>query len=361
MATSTRKSSTKEGFLSSSTIQTAAVLTASICFVSLYILRQKHTKPQPRMVSIRHPLVTVVAASKYDGDEKPYTDLPGVTKDVSKHIDLWNGHFGYNMNILTDQEHPITKKKLDDFYIEVKQTLKARKHDSLICILTGHGSNESLITSDKERVHFKISQLRDWFSSNSFPTFSTKPKIFIVDVCRQQMEKKDAKLEKGWENIGDKHTSHPDSNMCFIYSSTKHYQVPDLNDGSPMIQCLVDVMSNIDLETNDLNRISVMIGDEVAKETGNSLCVEVVSTNKYLVYFQCNDGNSKVIMNGKEYTRDVKSWYYRYAPTSSTILIPGVLLAGYLIYCGRLTYLNRNRRDEEKYGIPSILDVLKIV
>eukprot|EP01084_Bolivina_argentea_P007066 13305_1 len=349
-----------------------------------WIFANKNKQLKPKAICIENPLISIIGITKYDGNQKPWVDLPGVGKDLNKSVNLWNGFFNYDVNILTDKQKNDKKITLEDaqkFFNDVRYSLVKNKHDSLICILGGHGHNDALITSDKQ--HYKLSALQDFFSCKAEPLFANKPKIFIVDVCRGGEIAPSVQAPEEtwtrWRGVGEKDI-HPDSDISIIYSNTKKYQVPENDDGSVMMPCLSNVMQSTNLCTHDLNNITTMLAEEVGKKT-SLLCVELVSRNKYLIYFKKKQNKGNVIINGKNIDgnigdddneegvvnnivykmKDIRNKIESYWWIFKRLKYPLFIVICYCGYVALLTYINENKADSEKYHIPGFAEGLSSI
>eukprot|EP01084_Bolivina_argentea_P103008 184539_1 len=263
-------------------------------FTPNWISENETKSMKPKALQITNPLVAMIAISKYDDIglfSDNYKNLKGIQHDVSKNIDLWNGYLNYDMNILTDKEQTdkeITLEKATQFFENIRNGLEENKngYDSLICVLSGHGHNEALKCAD--RGSFKLSMIHDMFNCKALKSFSNKPKIFLIDLCRggnlPASVRAPEKTWKRWKGVTEKDI-HPDSDINIIYSNTKKYSVPENKTGSVMMPCLLNVFTSTNLTKHPLTNIITMLAEQVGKKS-SLLCIESVSRIKYLIYFQ---------------------------------------------------------------------------
>ena len=162
---------------------------------------------------IEDPLIIVIGYGDYDSDIMP--SLIGVKTDYKRVINAFYNTFGYSILYkcenketkecetvyLTNDEKSkskFTKKftnyklywtyeEVNDFIIEAReQYFVVHKHDSLILIVSSHGEEEIMLTSDGDEVpHLMF--LKAFNDKKHNGLFASLPKISILDMCRGSM------------------------------------------------------------------------------------------------------------------------------------------------------------------------------
>eukprot|EP01084_Bolivina_argentea_P089003 160688_1 len=293
----------------------------------------KNDKTKPKSLCIENALVSIIGISQYD---KLEDDLPGVAEDVQKQIDLWNGHFGFDVNVLAPipkpvsvvygycrqnisekirfkeraviniiihfyAYQPICKEHIDSFMFQYAKTpLINKKYDALIFTVSGHGRNDGLVTSNSK--YYSIDSLRDSFNLESERQLMQKnmPKLFIIDICRGGKIANEVEIPEEnwarWRGHGPT-TIHPDSDTNTFWSNTKGYQVPEGNfdgEGGAFITNFVDIMKDTNLCNYDMSHIATLITERISQQT-HLICPEYISRNKYIIFFQAKTGVKGVV------------------------------------------------------------------
>lgn len=79
-------------------------------------------------------------------------------------------------NYILNEFHKITSRK--DFF----------SYSMFMCFIATHGNQEGFNTSDESTISYH--ELFGLVSQKEWKDFSDKPKIFFIDTCRTQMDKR---------------------------------------------------------------------------------------------------------------------------------------------------------------------------
>ncbi|ETO07311.1 hypothetical protein RFI_30081 [Reticulomyxa filosa] len=132
------------------------------------------------------------------------------------------------------------------------------KREILIC------GGDVLITSEGDKI--SIDEIRASFGCRQMKDY---PKIFIIDVCRGNINPQEACSRIKGKNENQQNNSHNGYGFLVIWSKTKGYQVNDSAFFSEMVVFLHQMLRN------------------VTKKTGGAYyCVESQDTTAYDIIFQ---------------------------------------------------------------------------
>ena len=161
---------------------------------------------------ISDPLVIMIGCGNYDNDVMP--SLIGVTTDYKRVINAFHNTFGYSVLYKTENDETkesdtlyLTKTNennnntlksprncsyklywtyddVQDFIEESRDEYFAKnKHDSLILIISSHGEEELMLTSDGDE-YSHVAFLKAFGDKIHDGIFTNVPKICIFDMCR---------------------------------------------------------------------------------------------------------------------------------------------------------------------------------
>eukprot|EP01084_Bolivina_argentea_P065278 118988_1 len=323
------------------------VIICVFCVVLMcYIRRQYKLKP----VFIKNPMVLLFAIGEYDKDIPDDVDF--VVNDLNVDIDVKNMSLLFNDKLNyetypTYKQYPKlhwTKNELIDYLkkfanIFAKNVISISNdnasnnnngYDSLILVVSGHGIDNHIITSDYQLIHQDV--FHRMFSSY-YPCSREVPRIAIFDSCQGDETAKSAKTKKssniteekeGGDDVSknvqyegfnttditpplnrvtsevpslwDRNTKNPDENLVKINASNAGFQ-SKMNDevGSYLISKFVDKTLN-GIEDNEQKFLCETM-DEIQKELADmrkQLPTALYNNNTRNILFMMNDNEDKI-------------------------------------------------------------------
>eukprot|EP01084_Bolivina_argentea_P082922 150127_1 len=137
---------------------------------------------------IRNPFVMIIGVTTYKGKKSngwPY--LPGVKKDISHMKHLWRNVLKFDTKILSERYPKCSRNNILDFRTECQQSIinqsNEKRYDALICFVSGHGRQDTLISGDGEKINIMSNLMHD-FDADHVRILANFPKIFVFDTCR---------------------------------------------------------------------------------------------------------------------------------------------------------------------------------
>ena len=104
------------------------------------------------------------------------TQRLGSSKDADDLIDVFS-NFGFK----TRRENDLTKEEVMDVMSTV-QHIDYHEMGSLFVILLSHGEKEAIYSTNSEKIH--LFDIISHFTAENCPSLAGKPKIFIIQACR---------------------------------------------------------------------------------------------------------------------------------------------------------------------------------
>eukprot|EP01084_Bolivina_argentea_P232502 391856_1 len=166
-----------------------------ILLCMLYSRRRRKKKREKMTTYIHNPLVIAIAIGKYDKHPKNsevsgyiFNDLNAIDIDIRNIVQFFGGILKYKIlpkyNIKRKIKTYWKKKEVINLLKKqgkyLDQAVRKNKHDALIVIVSGHGVQGNIITSDYKRIN-KDTVHRIF--SVDFPSLRYIPGIFIYDMC----------------------------------------------------------------------------------------------------------------------------------------------------------------------------------
>ena len=187
-----------------------------LCILLILIWRKFTKKKDGKMLSrglsvcadhLTNPLVVIISIGEYEKDNKD-CELPGVTMmDIPVEKDVNNLKLLFQMLKYTvipekmklhwTQDEIITFLKKSGRKLFVDDECKELLHDGLIVIISSHGIEDHIVTSDYKAIQKKA--IHRLFSMH-YPKAREIPRIFMFDACDGNAERNISSLI----NIADK-------------------------------------------------------------------------------------------------------------------------------------------------------------
>ena len=107
------------------------------------------------------------------------TQRLGSSKDADDLIDVFS-----NLGFITRRENDLTKEEVMDLMSTTVQHIASDYHEmgSLFVILLSHGEKEAIYSTNSEKIH--LFDIISHFTAENCPSLAGKPKIFIIQACR---------------------------------------------------------------------------------------------------------------------------------------------------------------------------------
>ena len=245
---------------------------------------------------INDPLVAMIGIGSYN---KPGLDkLDGVEIDYKNMLDLFGKNYNYSVFFRTKLNQDKSKSnryydfktrwdtnEIRKFMDDARLECQIKKHDSLIFIVSCHGTKHNMIL-DSDGNKFALKRLFEYFNGNSCHYLIDKPKIFIIDCCRgnnvsqpaaadndskddqKKTENEKIVLKQSDKSLNDLYF-HCDSNFCFIFANTEGYATADgSKNGGFLIRNVKKVFNETKfVEKHNLDAIIKQIRKETKVET----------------------------------------------------------------------------------------------
>lgn len=258
--------------------------------------------------TIKKALVLMICISKYDKNSE-FKCLKGVINDMKQLKYLWNDVFGYTIEY-NNVDKPLSRNQfqneLDKARILLNSSVDEKDNndsfDAFIFVFSGHGTKNSIVTSEGKK--FAIKDIKLHFSPKNVESFKDKPKLFIIDACRNNggtnfpcYDKQlngdmvDSRLQmvSRSKNDGTNTTGvqrktvfyHPMINTIEIYANSLGYGVGASKNGGTLVMPLVKylikcVKANI-IKNKSLEQLLNPLKHHIHKQNGGNQIMSVVN------------------------------------------------------------------------------------
>eukprot|EP01084_Bolivina_argentea_P273816 466534_1 len=247
------------------------ILIISICVLCIILLilyiRLKQSK---KVMEIMNPMVLLIAIQYYD----QINDLDGLEHDIKNLSELFSK---LNYECLPQTAESVLKNDIIKLHWTKQQLLVLLKatakdfannlhepntnpygYDGLICVISSHGYNQQIITSDNKKIGKK--KIHRIFSEQ-YPLSRDFPRIFLYDCCEGNQEcakghdQSKVRQKSLSRDNSDEHTDtwrrgdhNPDHKLALLHAANKDFQSKLRTDkGSYMIQLFFKkAMKNVD-------------------------------------------------------------------------------------------------------------------
>eukprot|EP01084_Bolivina_argentea_P022240 41336_1 len=261
---------------------------------------------------ISHPFVMIIGVTTYNKKKsKGWKHLAGVEQDVKRMKDLFQHklQFGHKTDVyvLTDYDEYKNASKRDIIkFIKLcertvdEQKVNKYRYDALICIVSGHGIQGSLVASDGKYVDIN-KFLFNKFNADNIELLANRPKIFIFDTCRGKVP---ARVKTKFINVrgAELISQNVESGFRISYATTKGKTAPSHETGGAFIQALYDTITNLYEKQRILNKIDFqtilrMTSRKARDRTNDMLCPVHEDYTVYKLYFGCKytEDNSEFV------------------------------------------------------------------
>eukprot|EP01084_Bolivina_argentea_P099202 178327_1 len=269
-----------------------------VMILTVYIKRKRRLAIESMTEYIERPMVLAVAIGKYNNNATnsefttsgcDFPELEAIDRDIQNLLRLFRDTLHYQDNIFPDYNQTANiktnwnKNEIINFLEERASYLNENqsKFDALVVIISCHGIEDFIITSDCEKINKDT--IHEIFSF--YPTLRNIPRIFIHDCCDgyndvlRDTNRADVSLmsfeidepseefeltpsNKSYKNIKPiwcNDESNPNYKLVIVNSSNKGFksQMGDKN-GSFMIRIFVSKMKENLRNENDLRLFEVM-------------------------------------------------------------------------------------------------------
>ncbi|CAL4196700.1 unnamed protein product, partial [Meganyctiphanes norvegica] len=142
---------------------------------------------------------------------------------------------GYKVYINRDLSREETFKKVD----EIQKEKELEKVDSFIMVILSHGKDDKIFyANDMELIH--IDDIRYTFVDGNCPQLRGKPKIFMCNYCRGDIEQKHLQTDAPQNNPGNE----APSDMITLHASIDGFMAKrDATKGTIFVQALCETLS----------------------------------------------------------------------------------------------------------------------
>ena len=236
------------------------------------------------------PLVLLAGASHYIGNN----DLPGVDVDMQCLLDLFQGHFQYEVRSTYDPKNAKTKTlthdRLNQFIQSAKEVLTTEPlaYDGFLFFWVGHGGANSCITSDATENVLSFDKVCHALCT---PPMANKPKVFFQIACRgtKANYRIGLKARSGPTNPAPSQASgkfyHPMQHSLTIFANAPGYVISDSqyrNDkaGTVLVQCLSRLLQDPTWRHASFTQVRKELAQKVHKETNQ---FEIVDNSNTLI------------------------------------------------------------------------------
>ena len=302
----------------------------------------KFVKDKP----VDNVLVGIIGIQEYipaTGLNDDETKLTCVDGDVQNCIELFNETMGYRTMVLSGDnknnkrgDKYIYETDVSDFLAKVHRSFVSykdedetiRKYDALIMVISGHGYNESLVTSEGGLVSFRYIQHLGGNTLDADLRADTI-RLFIFDVCRGgeimcvKKIKRKTKGPDGDERVWKPKFANAEMNICALYSVPNGYAAP--NEGT-FIETIKDTMEDImdekeQKDTCTLDEICMKISRDIGGRTDEYYCPQYVTHNKFKIILKKRDADKKKKVKYYEIEdRDQPTHHGKFKKTSTNAL-----------------------------------------
>ena len=283
-------------------------------------------------MKMKNALVLLLCIATYDKQ----TNLEGVKGDLVRYRNLFVKEYSYTVYPekygKNDKKFHWTKNEIIDFIEDYREKL-FDKHDGLIIVHRGHGSQGTILASDNKQI--KITALHDKVSGAWKQKATKLPRIFIIDACRGNRFVSEEKQEQD----DDKAVAHPRSNLVTLYGNAQGYGTWVNNKGGYFSQCVIAAFkNNIKSQKSlaklgkDMNKIcKEKFGDEqIVQYDGDlNLCdllimpnsavdvrfdkyddreVQITENGKFIKRFKFNWDFGQLVYSSQGFNKGVVSW-----------------------------------------------------
>eukprot|EP01084_Bolivina_argentea_P100228 180007_1 len=310
------------------------IIVVIICVLICIIVKMSGSKPTPK--PMRNPMCLLLAIGNYqknlvDKEFEGYVDDLDVDIDIKNLLSLFRDELCYHVVPKYKKDRKLDwtlneiKTLLTEQAAELARNLSsndANKYDGLIVVVSGHGLERHLITSDyklieKNTIHRQFTQY--------YPVSRMIPRVVIYDCCAGDEDRKglpkNKNIGKGYEvkniappNLEEKDSSrsvpvwsgndeNPDYNLATIYSSNIGFQSKmNRYKGSYLINLFVDKIRTKNSDQLFLGDIcdEIQNGPEL-KHKQLPVCTFNNNT-RFITFIRNNDGN----VNSIEQSNDEK-------------------------------------------------------
>jgi len=181
---------------------------AFVCFITVLWICRANRKRKKRIAiakqspSIRNAMVLLIGIAQYEKKPKApdfdgyVPDLVGLEHDINGTLRVFRKRLKFECFPHYNKKAPKlrwTKAELEAFIEERAAVFEANlrsdsaeKYDALICVVSCHGMNRSLITSDYKLL--KTVDFHRFFSKEGHTMSRMVPRIFIFDCCDGNVE-----------------------------------------------------------------------------------------------------------------------------------------------------------------------------
>ena len=136
------------------------------------------------------------------------------------------------------------------------------KYDSFFCIVLSHGKKEGIVGVDEETI--SVEAITGQFTGDKCPTLLNKPKIFIIQACRGDVDDPGA-LAKDTQMMSGPYAVLPiETDFLIAFASPLGYaSYRNEEEGSWFVQSLVKLLKNY-FEKEHIMDIFLRVNNEVA-------------------------------------------------------------------------------------------------
>ena len=205
-----------------------------------------------------HGVAVIISNSIFHTNDPAIDALPtrrGSEIDEKKLCDLWK-HFDYDIRVFSNY----TAAEINNELLRIAKE-DHTNHDSFILCLLSHGAHNIIFGTDGGVV--KIDEIAKLFDHNSCPSLAGKPKVIIVQACRE------IDLEKiGNGKYGYLPCSPIPNEVDFLIAYSTPLGYPSWRSpqhGSVYIEVFCEVLMR-NAHDHDLVSILTMVNNEVYKK-----------------------------------------------------------------------------------------------
>ena len=214
----------------------------------------------------------------------------GSEKDVEKLESLFGELLGFEVEKKTD----LTAETMRNAMEKAKNY---KHHCCLVVAVMSHGTCEGIIGVDGQIV--TVRQLMAYFTSRACQSLAGKPKIFIIQACRNTEEQRSSVDTDGptGQSVQEENTSEaleavsnipntPEmADMAIAFATVDNQPAHrSSRDGSWFIQAFVQTVSEF-AATTSYQEIAVIVNDRLSSKYGSQLSMQSGTLRK-LLYFR---------------------------------------------------------------------------
>eukprot|EP01084_Bolivina_argentea_P059455 108587_1 len=272
------------------------VICILITCILLYCKKIKHDM-EKLCTYFQNPMVLTIGIGHYDHPE--FSDL-NVDIDIRNLAMLFKGVLKYQMYPRFNSRHIKLKwdqKELILFLFQKAKQFNESDHDGLIVVLTGHGIQDYIITSDGRAIE-KAAIHRIF--THYFPLNRNKPRLFIFDSCNSLNDEDNIddnddilntaiklhfinKLNEAWE-AWTQGQPNPDWKLCTLSASNPGYS----------------------------SKMHLVTGSYLITQFVQRMIVNINENNKYFLFNILDKIQSDLHKNGKQLTVNILNEHTRY-------------------------------------------------